>query len=99
MRMLTGDNLITAKAIARECGILDSDDQVAIEGPEFRKLTTTQLDAIIPKLRVIARCSPSDKLTLVKRLKALGEVVAATGDGTNDAPQLKEANVGFGKHR
>eukprot|EP01133_Synstelium_polycarpum_P008414 gene8414-9896_t len=94
VRMLTGDNIMTAKNIARECGIL-TDGGVAIEGPQFRQLTEEQLDIIIPHLQVIARCSPTDKYTLVHRLRELGEVVAVTGDGVNDAPQLKEADVGF----
>ncbi|KAN0019555.1 hypothetical protein ACTFIU_002771 [Dictyostelium citrinum] len=94
VRMLTGDNILTAKNIARECGIL-KDGGVAIEGPQFRLLTDDQLDTIIPHLQVIARCSPTDKFRLVHRLRELGEVVAVTGDGVNDAPQLKEADVGF----
>eukprot|EP01119_Soliformovum_irregulare_P015406 TRINITY_DN4331_c0_g2_i2.p1 TRINITY_DN4331_c0_g2~~TRINITY_DN4331_c0_g2_i2.p1 ORF type:complete len:354 (-),score=133.06 TRINITY_DN4331_c0_g2_i2:60-1121(-) len=66
-----------------------------MEGPQFRQLSKKEMDAVIPRLQVLARCSPEDKLILVKRLKAMGEVVAVTGDGTNDAPQLKEADVGF----
>lgn len=53
------------------------------------------MDRIIPRLQILARCSPDDKLTLVRRLIELGEVVAVTGDGTNDVPALKEADVGF----
>jgi Ca2+-transporting ATPase len=94
VRMLTGDNILTAKQIAKQCGIL-KEDGIAIEGPKFRTLSTDEIDKIIPKLQVIARCSPEDKLILVKRLRQLGEVVAVTGDGTNDAPILKEADVGF----
>jgi len=94
VRMLTGDNLETASVIAKECGIL-TPDGIAIEGPAFRRLTPQELDAIIPRLQVLARSSPQDKYRLVKRLRELGEVVAVTGDGTNDAPQLKEADVGF----
>jgi Ca2+-transporting ATPase len=94
VRMLTGDNIHTAKHIARECGIL-TDDGVAIEGPAFRALSDEEVDAILPKLQVMARSSPQDKYKLVSRLRYHGEVVAVTGDGTNDAPQLKEADVGF----
>jgi len=94
VRMLTGDNILTAKNIARECNIL-REGGIAIEGPQFRQLTDNQLDSIIPHLQVIARCSPTDKHRLVHRLRELGEVVAVTGDGVNDAPQLKEADVGF----
>jgi len=93
-RMVTGDNIHTAKAIARECGIYTAGG-VAIEGPEFRKMTRKEQEQIIPKLQVLARSSPEDKRTLVKRLKAMGETVAVTGDGTNDAPALKAADVGF----
>eukprot|EP01102_Stenamoeba_stenopodia_P019978 TRINITY_DN7650_c0_g2_i1.p1 TRINITY_DN7650_c0_g2~~TRINITY_DN7650_c0_g2_i1.p1 ORF type:complete len:1066 (+),score=297.26 TRINITY_DN7650_c0_g2_i1:223-3420(+) len=94
VRMVTGDNILTAEHIAKECNIL-SEDGICIEGPRFRKLSTKELDNMLPRLQVLARASPDDKLQLVKRLKALGEVVASTGDGTNDALQLKEADVGF----
>ncbi|EGG16179.1 P-type ATPase [Cavenderia fasciculata] len=94
IKMLTGDNLLTAKNIARECGIL-KEGGVALEGPQFRQLTDEQLDIVVPHLQVMARCSPTDKYRLVHKLRQLGEVVAVTGDGVNDAPQLKEADVGF----
>ncbi|KAL8859356.1 MAG: hypothetical protein Q9178_004034 [Gyalolechia marmorata] len=94
VRMVTGDNLLTAKAIAEECGIY-LPGGVVMEGPEFRKLSKTQMDQVIPRLQVLARSSPDDKRILVKRLKELGETVAVTGDGTNDAPALKTADVGF----
>jgi Ca2+-transporting ATPase len=90
VRMLTGDNIDTAKNIAKECGIYREGIDEAIEGPAFRKLSNEQVDDIIPRLSVMARSSPQDKYRLVKRLRELGEVVAVTGDGTNDAPQLKE---------
>lgn len=94
VRMVTGDNVKTAKAIATECGIF-TEGGVAMEGPDFRKLSKTSMDQIIPRLQVLARSSPEDKRILVKRLKDLGETVAVTGDGTNDAPALKTADVGF----
>lgn len=94
VRMVTGDNKITAQAIAKECGILQSDSLV-MEGPDFRNLSKLKQNEIIPKLHVLARSSPEDKRILVKRLKELGETVAVTGDGTNDAPALKTADVGF----
>jgi Ca2+-transporting ATPase len=94
VRMVTGDNVMTAKAIAEDCGILVPGG-VVMEGPTFRKLSKKNMDAIIPKLCVLARSSPEDKRKLVKRLKELGETVAVTGDGTNDAPALKTADVGF----
>ncbi|KZV54536.1 calcium-transporting ATPase 1, chloroplastic [Dorcoceras hygrometricum] len=95
VRMVTGDNINTAKAIARECGIL-TDDGIAIEGPEFRIKNEEELQELIPKLQVMARSSPMDKHTLVKHLRTtFEEVVAVTGDGTNDAPALHEADIGL----
>jgi Ca2+-transporting ATPase len=94
VRMVTGDNVMTAKAIAEDCGILVPGGLV-MEGPIFRRLSKRDMDATIPKLCVLARSSPEDKRILVKRLKELGETVAVTGDGTNDAPALKTADVGF----
>lgn len=94
VRMVTGDNLVTARAIATECGIY-TPGGVIMEGPAFRKLSKPQMDQVIPRLQVLARSSPEDKRILVKRLKELGETVAVTGDGTNDAPALKTADVGF----
>ncbi|KAF4542244.1 ATPAse P-type K/Mg/Cd/Cu/Zn/Na/Ca/Na/H-transporter [Lasiodiplodia theobromae] len=94
VRMVTGDNVLTAKAIAEDCGILVPGG-IVMEGPKFRKLKKREMDQIIPKLCVLARSSPEDKRILVKRLKELGETVAVTGDGTNDAPALKTADIGF----
>ena len=93
VRMVTGDNISTAKAIATECGIYT--DGIILEGPEFRNLSRPQMDEVIPRLQVLARSSPEDKRILVKRLKRLGEIVAVTGDGTNDGPALHAADVGF----
>ncbi|KAF9890268.1 hypothetical protein FE257_006182 [Aspergillus nanangensis] len=94
VRMVTGDNIMTAKAIAQECGIFTAGG-IAMEGPKFRKLSSRQMTQIIPRLQVLARSSPNDKKILVTQLKKLGETVAVTGDGTNDAPALKTADVGF----
>jgi Ca2+-transporting ATPase len=94
VRMVTGDNKITARAIAQDCGIL-TPHSIVMEGPEFRNLTKEKQIEIIPLLHVLARSSPEDKRILVKRLKDMGETVAVTGDGTNDAPALKMADVGF----
>jgi Ca2+-transporting ATPase len=99
VRMVTGDNLITAKAISKSCNILTPDDlsneYATMEGPEYRKLSPPERRRITPHLRVLARSSPEDKRVLVDTLKKLGEVVAVTGDGTNDAPALRLADVGF----
>lgn len=99
VRMVTGDNLATAKAILRGCNILtpaDLDNEHALmEGPAFRALTPEQRAQVAPQLRVLARLLPEDKRVLVETLRKAGEVVAVTGDGTNDAPALKLADVGF----
>ncbi len=94
VRMVTGDNKMTAEAIVQDCGILQPNNLV-LEGPTFRNMTKEQQDEIITRLHVLARSSPEDKRILVKRLKDKGEAVAVTGDGTNDAPALKIANIGF----
>ncbi|KAL0435680.1 UNVERIFIED_CONTAM: Calcium-transporting ATPase 12, plasma membrane-type [Sesamum radiatum] len=99
VKMITGDNVFTAKAIAAECGILDHNQQVAsgevIEGVEFRNYTPEERMLKVDSIRVMARSSPLDKLLMVQCLKQKGHVVAVTGDGTNDAPALKEADVGL----
>jgi len=94
VRMVTGDNILTASKIARDCYILTDKGQ-AIEGPDFAKLTDDEVDDLLPDLQVLARSSPADKYRLVTRLIANGEVVAVTGDGTNDAPALNAADVGL----
>jgi Ca2+-transporting ATPase len=94
VRMVTGDNKITAESIAQDCGILQP-DSIVLEGPAFRNMTQAEQYAIIPRLHVLARSSPEDKRILVKRLKEQNETVAVTGDGTNDAPALKMADIGF----
>jgi Ca2+-transporting ATPase len=94
VRMVTGDNILTAKKIAEECGIFYGEG-IAMEGREFRQLSEEEMGNVVPKLQVLARSSPSDKYILVSYLRKLGEVVAVTGDGTNDAPALKESDVGF----
>ncbi|KAH7116244.1 hypothetical protein B0J11DRAFT_120085 [Dendryphion nanum] len=93
VRMVTGDNVITAKAIATDCGIYT--DGLVMEGPEFRLLSDDEMDSILPRLQVLARSSPEDKRILVTRLRHLGGIVAVTGDGTNDGPALKAADIGF----
>ncbi|KAL8367276.1 hypothetical protein RB599_010324 [Gaeumannomyces hyphopodioides] len=96
VRMVTGDNIITGRAIAKECGIYHPEDGgIAIEGPEFRRKSEEELKGLVPHLQALARTSPEDKRILVRTLKGLGETVAVTGDGTNDAPALKMADIGF----
>lgn len=99
VRMVTGDNILTAMAISKNCNILSEEEysnpECAMEGTVFRKLTNKERLKAVPKLRVLARSSPEDKRILVETLKKMGEVVAVTGDGTNDAPALKLADVGF----
>lgn len=94
VRMVTGDNIVTARAIATECGILRKGD-IAMEGAVFRAYDYSKRVKILPKLAVMARSTPGDKLLLVRTLKEMGEVVAVTGDGTNDAPALHEADNGL----
>jgi Ca2+-transporting ATPase len=94
VRMVTGDNLVTAKSIAKQCGIY-TPGGVIMEGPTFRNLPQSEMDSILPRLQVLARSSPEDKRILVSRLRELGDIVAVTGDGTNDGPALKMADVGF----
>lgn len=93
VRMVTGDNVTTAKAIATECGIYT--DGIVMEGPVFRTLSVEKMNEILPRLQVLARSSPEDKRILVTSLRNLGEIVAVTGDGTNDGPALKAADIGF----
>ncbi|KAE9378940.1 plasma membrane calcium-transporting ATPase [Stipitochalara longipes BDJ] len=94
VRMVTGDNLLTANAIARECGIL-LDGDYSYEGAEFRALSDSMKRKIVPDLRVLARSTPEDKRQLVLLLKELDEIVAVTGDGTNDAAAMSAADVSF----
>jgi Ca2+-transporting ATPase len=94
VRMVTGDNVVTAKSIAKQCGIY-TPGGIVMEGPIFRHLPQHEMDAVLPRLQVLARSSPEDKQILVSRLKELGDIVAVTGDGTNDGPALKMADVGF----
>ncbi|XWS58336.1 hypothetical protein CRYUN_Cryun08bG0025500 [Craigia yunnanensis] len=99
IKMITGDNMHTARAIAFECGILDSDDnlrnEAVVEGVQFRNYSREERMQKIETIRVMARSSPFDKLLMVQSLKQKGHVVAVTGDGTNDAPALKEADIGL----
>lgn len=125
VRMVTGDNKITAIAIAKECGIIqegeENEECVCMEGPQFNDYVgsliskTTKENILVmgknaqdetignienmkkvrQKLKVLARSRPNDKYIMVSGLRQLGDIVAVTGDGTNDAPALKKADVGF----
>ena len=125
VRMVTGDNIVTARAIAKDCGIINeaeaSEQHVCMTGPDFcdfvgglvdkktkepiaiygkepeREIIGNKgnMEIIRNKLKVLARSRPSDKYIIVAGLRELGDIVAVTGDGTNDAPALKKADVGF----
>ena len=92
---ITGDCLETAKAVAAEAGIYHPWDK-AITNDEFEAMSDDEVKSIIPRLRVISRCSPNTKLRLVTLAQEIGKSVAMTGDGVNDSPALKRADVGFG---
>lgn len=123
VRMVTGDNLATAVAIAKTCNIIpqnyiktDDHDYIVMEGKQFREMVGGLIEEIsngkkthhvknlqafkdiIAWLKVLARSSPEDKFILVTGLKEMNEVVAVTGDGSNDAPALKKSDVGFAMH-
>lgn len=113
VRMVTGDNLTTAKAIAVQCHLIPAQDKdkelVCMEGPEFHRImggiievdgkqqvkNFSEFEKTMKKLKVMARSRPEDKYLMVTGLRQMGHTVAVTGDGTNDAPALKKADVGF----
>ena len=91
VRMITGDHAVTAAAIAAELGIPGK----AISGVEFKAMSDSELDVAIDEIGVIARVAPEDKVRLVESLRRRGDIVAMTGDGVNDAPALKKADIGI----
>ncbi len=92
--MITGDHILTAIAIARQVGIY-KDGDIAIEGKELDKYSDSELYNLLKKVSVVARALPEDKFRIVRVLQSHGEIVAVTGDGVNDVPALKAADIGI----
>lgn len=93
--MITGDNKDTAVSIGREVGIINSDSDAVITSDELRTMSDDEVRKILPNLKIVARSLPQDKSRLVRISQEMGLVVGMTGDGVNDAPALKKADVGF----
>ena len=93
--MITGDRLETAVAIARDAGLLKTEDEVALTSAQLGELSDEEVKSIIPRIRVIARALPTDKSRMVRLCQEMNLVVGMTGDGVNDSPALKRADVGF----
>ncbi len=93
--MITGDNRDTAESIARKCGILDRQHDLVLESTQLSALSDEQVKKMLPRLAVVARALPTDKSRLVRLAQELELVVGMTGDGINDAPALKRADIGF----
>lgn len=94
IKMLTGDNAVTARAIATELQIVQDEGQV-FTAAQIEEMTDAELYRRLPDIRVVARSTPQTKLRIVNALMAMGEVVAVTGDGINDAPAIKNADIGI----
>lgn len=93
--MITGDRLETAVAIARDAGLLKTDTDMALSSAQLNEMSDEEVKKIIPKIRVIARALPTDKSRMVRLCQEMNLVVGMTGDGVNDSPALKRADVGF----
>ena len=93
--MITGDHPLTAQAIGQRVGILNDENDLVMTGPELARMDSDSLNSKIEKIKVYARVSPEQKLHIVKALQKRGHFVAMTGDGVNDAPSLKRANIGI----
>lgn len=93
--MITGDRKETAFAIAKDCGVIEKDTDIALTSEELNNMTDDEIKAIIKDLRVIARALPNDKSRMVRLVQELNLVCGMTGDGVNDSPALKRADVGF----
>ena len=93
--MITGDRKETAVAIAKDAGLLEKDTDVVLTSDELAKLSDEEIKKMLPNIRVIARALPSDKSRLVRLAQELDLVAGMTGDGVNDSPALKKADVGF----
>ncbi len=93
--MLTGDNIDTARAIGKDVGLLTNENDLVITSNELNAMSENEIINILPKLKIVARSLPSDKTKLIKLSRKCNLVVGMTGDGVNDAPALKNADVGF----